>query len=74
MIKVENDMLVLDSTFTKEDVKAIDHFVQISVTKERERILAKLEQEAEDNLCSCGDICSAFDNGFTTAISLIKHI
>ena len=39
MIKVENDMLVLDSTFTKEDVKAIDEFVKINVDKERERII-----------------------------------
>jgi len=39
MIKVENDMLVLDNTFTKEDVKAIDEFVKINVDKERERII-----------------------------------
>ncbi len=38
MIKVENKMLVLDSTFTKEDVKAIDEFVKINIDKERERI------------------------------------
>jgi hypothetical protein len=43
MIKVENDMLVLDSTFTKEDVKAIDEFVKINVDKERERIIKLLE-------------------------------
>ena len=43
MIKVENDMLVLDNTFTKEDVKAIDEFVKINVDKERERIIKLLE-------------------------------
>ncbi len=42
MIKVENDMLVLDNTFTKEDVKAIDEFVKINVDKERERIIKLL--------------------------------
>jgi len=45
MIKVENDMLVLDNTFTKEDVKAIDEFVKINVDKERERINKLLEDE-----------------------------
>jgi hypothetical protein len=44
MIKVENDMLVLDNTFTKEDVKAIDEFVKINVDKERKRIIKLLEQ------------------------------
>jgi hypothetical protein len=51
MIKVENDMLVLDSTFTKEDVKAIDEFVKINVDKERERII-KLLEDAGDCKCS----------------------
>ena len=45
MIKVENDMLVLDNTFTKEDVKAIDEFVKINVDKERERIIALIKGE-----------------------------
>lgn len=45
MIKVENDMLVLDSTFTKDDVKAIDEFVKINVDRERQRILDALEVE-----------------------------
>ena len=39
MIKIENDMLVLDSTFTKEDVQAIDKFVKINVDKERQRLI-----------------------------------
>lgn len=45
-IKVENNMLVLDSTFTKEDVQAIDEFVRINVNRERERIIKLLEQNA----------------------------
>lgn len=45
MIKVENDMLVLDSTFSKEDVQAIDEFVKINVDRERKRILDALEVE-----------------------------
>ena len=56
MIKVENDMLVLDNTFTKEDVQAIDEFVKINVDRERKRILLmlqerglKLEKEVSDD-------------------------
>ncbi len=39
MVKVESDMLVLDSSFTKEDVQAINHFVDIAKAQERERII-----------------------------------
>lgn len=46
-IKVENNMLVLDSTFTKEDVQAIDEFVRINVNRERERIIKLLTVEME---------------------------
>jgi hypothetical protein len=45
MIKVENEMLVLDSTFSKEDVQAIDEFVKINVDKERERIIQLLSNK-----------------------------
>ena len=44
MIKVENNMLVLDSAFTKEDVLAINHFVEIAKKQERESIIKILEQ------------------------------
>jgi hypothetical protein len=50
MIKVENDMLVLDNTFTKEDVQAIDEFVKINVDRERERIIKLLENELWHNM------------------------
>lgn len=50
MIKVENDMLVLDSTFSKDDVKAIDEFVKINVDRERERIIKILNDTANDYL------------------------
>lgn len=43
-IKVESDMLVLDNSFTKEDVEAIDEFVKINVDKERERIIALIKE------------------------------
>ena len=46
-IKVENDMLVLDNTFSKEDVEAIDEFVKINIDKERERIIKLLEELKE---------------------------
>lgn len=45
MIKIENDMLVLDSTFSKKDVEAIDEFVKINLDRERKRILDALEVE-----------------------------
>ena len=60
MIKVENDMLVLDSTFTKEDVQAIDEFVKINVDRERKRILDALEAQKADNL------------GFEAAINVLR--
>jgi hypothetical protein len=39
MVKIESNMLVLDSSFTKDDVKAINEFVEISKEQERQRIL-----------------------------------
>jgi hypothetical protein len=61
MIKVENDMLVLDNTFSKEDVQAIDEFVKINVDRERDRIIILLEEQ--------GDVL--FDVAYVTA--LIKN-
>jgi len=52
MIKVENNMLVLDNTFTKEDVQAIDEFVKINVDKERERLVALLHDYGTKNYIS----------------------
>ena len=43
MIKYEFDTLVLDSSHTKQDQKAIDAFVDSKIAKERERILQELE-------------------------------
>jgi len=43
-IKVESDMLVLDNTFTKEDVQAINEYVKINVDKERERIIQLIKE------------------------------
>jgi hypothetical protein len=67
MIKVENDMLVLDNTFTKEDVKAIDEFVKINVDKERERIIKLLEEHT-----GCGYEHREIEKCFCDAIALIK--
>jgi len=52
MIKIENNMLVLDSTFTKEDVQAIDEFVKINVDKERQRLVALLHDYGTMNYIS----------------------
>lgn len=43
MIKYEFDTLVLDSSHTKEDQKAIDAFVDSKLNQERQRILQDLE-------------------------------
>ena len=56
MIKIENDMLVLDNSFTKQDVEAIDQFVKINVDKELERIIKLLEDYCDNNHfldCEC---------------------
>jgi hypothetical protein len=45
MIKVESDMLVLDSSFTKEDALAINQFVDIIKRQERERIIKLLDKQ-----------------------------
>jgi hypothetical protein len=52
MVKVENGMLVLDSTFTKEDVQAIDEFVKINVDKERQRLVELLYEYGTMNYIS----------------------
>jgi hypothetical protein len=52
MIKVENNMLVLDNTFTKEDVQAIDEFVKINVDKERQRLVDILHDYGTKNYIS----------------------
>jgi hypothetical protein len=44
MIKVESNMLVLDSAFTKEDVLAINEFVEIARQQERERMINLIER------------------------------
>ena len=43
MIKVEQDLLVLDSSFTKDDVLAINEFIEIAKAQEKERIIKLLE-------------------------------
>jgi len=43
MIKVESNMLILDTSFSKQDAEAINHFVEIARVAERERIIKLLE-------------------------------
>lgn len=44
----------------------------LAISKEQQRIVKLLEEEAERNACSCGDICTAYDNGFEDAILTIR--
>jgi hypothetical protein len=53
VVKVESNMLVLDATFSKQDAEAINYFVEIARTAERERII-KLLEEMPDNMFSGG--------------------
>jgi hypothetical protein len=50
MIKVENNMLVLDSSFTKEDAQAINHFVDIAKQNQLKEILDFLEDPYWHNI------------------------
>ena len=52
MIKVENKMLVLDSTFSKEDVRAIDEFVKVNIDRERQRLVELLHDYGTMNYIS----------------------
>lgn len=45
MIKVESNMLILDTSFSKQDAEAINHFVEIARVAERDRIIKLLEHE-----------------------------
>jgi hypothetical protein len=66
MIKVESDMLVLDSSFTKEDALAINQFVEIIKRQERERIVKLLE-----NIYDYPQEWD-YDNPIESLISIIK--
>ena len=52
-----------------------DKVDQIILEKKiRERIIARLEEEAEKITCTCGEICAAYDNGFEDAIHTIRDM
>jgi len=77
MIKVENGMLVLDSTFTKDDVKAINDFVEIAKEQERESILKVLEDERKStmnllNFSADNSRTEGFVYGLDVSIGLVK--
>jgi hypothetical protein len=50
MIKVESSMLILDSSFSKEDALAINQFVEVAKKQERERVVAILKEELKESL------------------------
>lgn len=66
MIKVESDMLVLDSSFTKEDVEAINYFVALAEKRTEERIIKLLEDEC------AGDWPKVIEMSLENLIDLIK--
>jgi hypothetical protein len=48
VVKVESSMLVFDATFSKQDAEAINYFVEIARTAERERIINLLKDNLRD--------------------------
>lgn len=56
MVKIENNMLVLDSSFTKEDVEAINNYVALTKKRETDRIIAivrEIEFHGQTHSVSC---------------------
>ena len=47
MIKVESDLLILDSSFTKDDAKAINDFVAIATRNKTAEIIQLVRDELE---------------------------
>jgi hypothetical protein len=47
MIKFEHNMLVLNNSFSNEDVEQISEYAEYVRTQERERILALIEAKDE---------------------------
>lgn len=44
MVKVESNMLILDSTFSKQDAAAINEFIDIAKKEEQNRIIELINQ------------------------------
>jgi hypothetical protein len=76
MIRVEQDMLVLDSTISKKDVQAINEFLEITKRQERERIIKLLERNATTYLESPQaiefEMFDPWNEGIMHLIALIK--
>ena len=53
MIKFEHNMLVLNNTFSDNDVREINAFAEYVRKQERERILARLEEWKTDDCGNC---------------------
>ena len=73
MIKVESNMLVLDSTFSKEDAEAITYFVNIAKAEERKRIMDKLEFYSNQLGTYNTGNSKEFKTAIDTAILFIKE-
>lgn len=75
MLKFEHNMLVLNNTFSEDDVDQINAFADYVRRQERERILAYLEKIKQESLDDHEEL-DEYDKGFTdayaNAIDLIK--
>ena len=75
MLKFEHNMLVLNNTFSEEDVDHINAFADYVRKQERERLLDYLEKVRQESLDDHEEL-DEYDKGFTdayaNAIDLIK--
>ena len=75
MLKFEHNMLVLNSSFSEEDVDQINAFAEHVRKQERERLLDYLEKVRQESLDDHEEL-DEYDKGFTdayaNAIDLIK--
>jgi hypothetical protein len=68
MIKVESNMLILDTSFSKQDAEAINHFVEIARVAERDRMVKLLEAQVADAV----KVGLFYQDGLKSAIEIIK--
>jgi hypothetical protein len=68
MIKVESNMLILDTSFSKQDAEAINHFVEIARLAERESMIKVLEARVAE----AGNIGIFYQDGLISAIKILK--
>ena len=70
MIKLENNMLILDATISKQDATAINDFICIAKYEERKEVISLLKGELKAIKDLEKDL--GYVNGFEHALLLIR--